>query len=90
MLKKLKSFLKEGDCDDKKLIEEVQKTVQELKTNDIRIQMLEMLSASKYVIPDALEAALNVVVEKLIGQGKVTDEVCDSIVYFIPVVGHKL
>ncbi|XP_021929847.1 rab3 GTPase-activating protein non-catalytic subunit-like isoform X2 [Zootermopsis nevadensis] len=67
LLKKLKVLLKEEDSDDK-LIEEVRKTVQELKTNDVRTQTLEILSTSKYITPDALDAALSVVVEKLIGQ----------------------
>jgi hypothetical protein len=75
LLKKLKAFLKEDDCDDKKLIEEVRKTVQELKTNDVRTQTLEVLSTRKYIIPDALEVAVSVGVDKLIGQGKITDEV---------------
>jgi hypothetical protein len=70
LLKKLKTFLKEGEYDDEKLIEEVKKTIQELKTNDIRIQTIEMLSTSKYIIPDALEVALSVVVDRMIAQGK--------------------
>lgn len=70
LLKKLKAFLKEGDYDDEKLVEEVQKTVQELKTNDIRSQAIEMLSMSKYIVPDALSIAVNIVVDKLIEQGK--------------------
>ena len=70
LLKKLKSFLKEGDYDDENLVEEVQKTMQELKTNDIRTQAIEMLSTSKYIIPDALSIAVNIVVDKLIEQGK--------------------
>jgi hypothetical protein len=69
-MKKLKDFLKEDDYDDDKLIEEIQKRVQELKTNDIRTQVIEMLSTSKYIIPDALEVALSVVVDKLTSQGQ--------------------
>jgi hypothetical protein len=52
------------------LVEEVRQTVQELKTNDIRTQAIEMLSTSKYIIPDALATAVNIVVDKLIEQGK--------------------
>lgn len=44
--------------------------MQELKTNDIRTQAIEMLSASKYITPDALEVALDTVVDKLTSQGK--------------------
>jgi hypothetical protein len=76
LLKKLKAFLKENDSDDEKLIEEVRKMVQELKTNDVRTQTLEMLSTSKYIIPDALEAALSVVIDKLTGQGKLMMKYC--------------
>lgn len=70
LLKKLKTFLKEGDYDDEKLVEEVQKTMHELKTNDIRTQTIELLSTSKYIIPAALSIAVNIVVDKLIEQGK--------------------
>lgn len=61
------------------MVEEVQKTMQELKTNDIRTQAIEMLSTSKYIIPDALSIAVNIVVDKLIEQGKLvlkTECVC--------------
>jgi len=80
LLKKLKTFLKEGDYGDEKLVEEVQKTMQELKTNDIRTQAIEMLSTSKYIIPDALSIAVNIVVDKLVEQGKLvlkTECVCE-------------
>jgi hypothetical protein len=76
LLKKLKAFLKENDSDNDKLIEEIQKRMQELKTNDIRTQAIEMLSTSKYITPDALEVALNVVVDNLISEGKLLLEVC--------------
>jgi hypothetical protein len=49
--------------------------MQELKTNDVRSQAVEMLSTSKYVTPDALEVALNVV-DNLISEGKLLLEVC--------------
>ncbi|PNF37324.1 hypothetical protein B7P43_G00463 [Cryptotermes secundus] len=68
LLKKLKAFLKENDYDNDRLIEEVQKRMQELKTNDIRTQAIDMLSTSKYITPDALEVALNIVVDKLTSQ----------------------
>ena len=70
MLKKLKTFLKEDEYDDFKLIDEVQKTIQELKTNEIRTQAVEMLSTNKHISPDALAAALDVIVDKLISQGE--------------------
>lgn len=89
ILKKLKTFLKEGDYDDEKLVEEVQKTMQELKTNDIRTQAIEMLSTSKYVIPDALSIAVNIVVDKLIEQGKLvlkTECVCFYVLLFYIII----
>ena len=70
MLKKLKTFLKEDDYDDEKLIDEVQKTIQELKTNEIRTQAIEMLSTNKHISPDALAVALDVIIDRLTGQGK--------------------
>ncbi|KAJ9600698.1 hypothetical protein L9F63_026164, partial [Diploptera punctata] len=68
LLKKLKTFLKEDEYDDDKLIDEVQKTVQELKTNEIRMQAVEMLSTNKHISPDALAVAIDVIVNKLVGQ----------------------
>ncbi|XP_047119989.1 rab3 GTPase-activating protein non-catalytic subunit [Schistocerca piceifrons] len=65
LLKKLKTFLKEVDFEDDRLLEEVQKTMSELKTNEIRLQAIEMLSSNKYSIPEALEIALNECVDKL-------------------------
>jgi hypothetical protein len=70
ILKELKAFIKKNDYDDDKLIEEIRKKVQELKTNDVCTQAIEMLSTSKYIIPDALEVALSIVVNKLTSQGK--------------------
>lgn len=89
LLKKLKAFLKEGDYDDEKLVEEVQKTVLELKTNDIRTQAIEMLSTSKYIIPDALSIAVNIVVDKLIEQGELvlkTECVCFNVFLFYIII----
>ncbi|PSN52085.1 Rab3 GTPase-activating protein non-catalytic subunit [Blattella germanica] len=68
LLKKLKTFLKEDDYDDDRMVEEVQKTMQELKTNEIRTQTVEMLSTNKHISPDALGIALDVVIDKLVGQ----------------------
>lgn len=85
LLKKLKAFLKAGDYDDEKLVEEVRKTVQELKTNGVRTQAIEMLSTSKYIVPDALSIAVNIVVDKLIEQGKLvlkTECVCCYVFLF--------
>jgi hypothetical protein len=55
--------------------------VQELKTNDVCAQAIEMLSTSKYIIPDALEAALSVVVDKLTSQGKLLLQACILLIY---------
>jgi hypothetical protein len=81
LLKKLKAFLKENDYDNDRLIEEIHKRMQELKTNDIYTQAIEMLSTSKYITPDALEVALNIVVDKLTSQGKLLLEVFILFIY---------
>lgn len=69
LLKKLKTFLKEVDCNNEQLIEEVQKTMLELKTNEIKLQTIEVLTSSKFSIPEALEVALNDCLDKLSDQG---------------------
>ncbi|XP_043278054.1 rab3 GTPase-activating protein non-catalytic subunit isoform X2 [Venturia canescens] len=57
LLKKLKTFIREEDFDDEKLIDQVTEVCTEIKTNEIRLQILEMLMHSKHVIPEALQVA---------------------------------
>ncbi|KAG7206612.1 hypothetical protein KM043_000293 [Ampulex compressa] len=65
LLKKLKSFLREEDFDAEKLIYETKTVCYELKTNEVRIQMIEMLMSNKNTIPDALIVAIDCFLEKL-------------------------
>lgn len=65
LLKKLKAFLREQEFDDEKLINEVTSSCMDFKTNEIRLQVVEMLMVNKHITPEALLAALNVFVEKL-------------------------
>lgn len=57
LLKKLKTFMREEDFDDEKLVDEVNSVCSEIKTNEIRLQILKMLIGSKFVIPEALQVA---------------------------------
>lgn len=81
LLKELKAFLKKNEYDNDKLIQEIQKKVQELKTNDVCTQVIEVLSTSRYIIPDALEVALSIVAEKLTTQGRLWLQICVLFIY---------
>ncbi|XP_058803180.1 rab3 GTPase-activating protein non-catalytic subunit isoform X2 [Phymastichus coffea] len=59
LFKKLKRFLREGEFDESKLIDEITNICLDLRTNDVRLQSIEMLMASKYITPDSLLAATN-------------------------------
>ncbi|XP_012253512.2 rab3 GTPase-activating protein non-catalytic subunit isoform X2 [Athalia rosae] len=65
LLKKLKSFLREEEFDNEKLINEVTSVCLDFKTNEIRLQVVEMLMVNKHITPEALLAALDVFIEKL-------------------------
>ena len=69
LLKKLKSFLREEEFDSEKLVEEVSNVCSEIKTNEIRLQILEMLMGSKHIIPEALRAAANCFLDALTDYG---------------------
>lgn len=57
MLRKLRTFLREEDFDEEKLVSEVTNTCLGLKTNEIRVQTIEVLMNSKHILPNALLAA---------------------------------
>ncbi|KAL6256765.1 hypothetical protein P5V15_011702 [Pogonomyrmex californicus] len=57
LLRKLRTFLREEDYDEEKLISEVTTICLGIETNEVRIQMLEILINSKHILPDALLAA---------------------------------
>lgn len=70
LYKKLKKFLREEDFDDGKLMNEITNTCLDLKTNEIRLQTLEMLMVNKHINPDALLAATNCFSKLLEDQSK--------------------
>lgn len=59
LLRKLRTFLREEDFNETKLVSEVADTCLGLETNEIRIQTLEVLMNSRHILPDALLAATN-------------------------------
>ncbi|KAL7296960.1 hypothetical protein TKK_0009400 [Trichogramma kaykai] len=59
LFRKLKMFLREEDFDEAKLVNEVTNTCLELKTNEVRLQTIEMLMMNKHITPDSLIAAIN-------------------------------
>ncbi|XP_033191137.1 rab3 GTPase activating protein isoform X2 [Bombus vancouverensis nearcticus] len=65
ILKKLKTFLREEDFEYEKLISEIESVCSDLKSNEIKVQTLEMLMSNKNIIPDALLAATNCFIKKL-------------------------
>ncbi|XP_067009859.2 rab3 GTPase-activating protein non-catalytic subunit isoform X2 [Anabrus simplex] len=69
-LKELKRFLKCGDHNEDKLVEEVRQTMEELRTSEVRAQALETLASSRHSSPGALQAAVRTCLDKLEGQGE--------------------
>lgn len=65
LLKKLKTFLREEEFEYEKLISEIENVCSDLKTNEIKVQTLEMLMSNKNIIPDALLTAINCFTKKL-------------------------
>lgn len=66
LFKKLKTFIREDEFDDDKLIEKISSICQELKTNEIRLQIIEMLMTNRHIIPDAFLIAVNTFISVLI------------------------
>nr|XP_012216087.1 PREDICTED: rab3 GTPase-activating protein non-catalytic subunit isoform X1 [Linepithema humile] len=64
LLRKLRTFLREEDFDEEKLVSEVTNTCVGLKTNEIRVQTIEVLMNNKHILPNALLAATNCFVIK--------------------------
>ncbi|XP_011867748.1 PREDICTED: rab3 GTPase-activating protein non-catalytic subunit isoform X2 [Vollenhovia emeryi] len=64
LLRKLRTFLREEDFNEAKLVSEVANTCLGLETNQVRIQTLEVLINSKHILPDALLAATDCFVAK--------------------------
>nr|CAD7424763.1 unnamed protein product [Timema monikensis] len=72
LLKKLKTFLREGNSDNELVTEEVRQTVRELRTSEVRLQALEILRSSRHTVPEALKVAADICVDKLALQGELT------------------
>ena len=70
MLKKIKAFLKQEDYSNSKLVEEMEKFAKELKTDEIRLQTIDMMMNNKHITNEAFKAVLNVFVEDLQTRGK--------------------
>lgn len=68
LLRKLKSILRENDLDDEQLAQEVGLSAAELKTEEVRKQMLTMLTLHKHITIDALEAALAVFTDRAMSE----------------------
>ncbi|CAL7946204.1 unnamed protein product [Xylocopa violacea] len=65
LLKKLKTFLREEEFENEKLVSEIENICSDLKTNEIKVQTLEMLLSNKNIVPDALLTAANCFSRKL-------------------------
>ncbi|XP_054006730.1 rab3 GTPase-activating protein non-catalytic subunit [Hylaeus anthracinus] len=65
LLKKLKTFLREEEFDEEKLVSNIHNVCTDLKTNEIRVQTIEMLMTNKNITPDALLTATNCFIKKL-------------------------
>ncbi|KYN19865.1 Rab3 GTPase-activating protein non-catalytic subunit [Trachymyrmex cornetzi] len=70
LLRKLRTFLREEDFNEEKLISVVTNTCLGLETNEVRIQTIEVLMNSKHILPDTLLAATNCFVVKREIEGK--------------------
>jgi len=64
LLRKLRTFLREEEFNEEKLVSEVTRTCTELKTNEIKVQTIDVLMNSKHILPEALLAATNCFVVK--------------------------
>lgn len=59
LYKKLKKYLREEDFNDDKLMNQITNICMDLKTNEIRLQTIEMLMINKHINPSVLLAACN-------------------------------
>ncbi|XP_015117604.1 rab3 GTPase-activating protein non-catalytic subunit [Diachasma alloeum] len=66
LFKKLKTFMREVEFDEDRLISQIKSVCSDLKTNEIRLQIIEMLMGNRHITPDALLAATDCFVNALI------------------------
>jgi len=64
LLRKLRTFLREEDFNEEKLVSEVTNICLGLETNEVRIQTIEILMNNKHILPDALLATTDCFVVK--------------------------
>ncbi|KAH0534432.1 rab3 GTPase-activating protein non-catalytic subunit isoform X1 [Cotesia glomerata] len=88
LFKKLKTFLREEEFDDDKLVLEVGNICKDLKTNEIRQQILENLITSRHIIPDVLIKVTEIFNEVLVEQEiecntKFLVQFCDQIKHVV-------
>lgn len=65
LLKNLKTFLRKEEYDDEKLASEIQSVCSDLKTNEIKVQIIEMLMTNRNITPGALLLATNCFIKTL-------------------------
>ncbi|XP_076178627.1 rab3 GTPase activating protein isoform X3 [Ptiloglossa arizonensis] len=85
LLQKLKTFLRVDEFDDEKLVSEIHNVCTDLKTNEIRVQIIDMLMANKNTIPDALLTATQCFIKKLEEYDKEEMEHTAKTLYFLTV-----
>lgn len=68
-MRKLKTVLRETELDEEQLAQEVGLLAAELKTAEVRKQMLSLLTSSRHVTVDALEGALGVFFDRASSAG---------------------
>ncbi|XP_047351529.1 rab3 GTPase-activating protein non-catalytic subunit [Vespa velutina] len=90
LLRKLKNFLREEDFDKEKLITEVCNVCLAIKTNEVRLQTLELLMNTKDILPDALLAATNCFAKTFDGSDLNIMESAAKIVYKLTVQLQKI
>lgn len=83
LLKNLKTFLRKEEYDDEKLASEIQSVCSDLKTNEIKVQIIEMLMTNKNITPDALLLATNCFIKTLGAYDKEEMEAAAKTLYFL-------
>ncbi|XP_076636420.1 rab3 GTPase activating protein isoform X2 [Colletes latitarsis] len=90
LLKKLKTFLREEEFDEEKLVSEIHNVCTDLKTNEIRVHVIEMLITNKHITPDALLAATDCFIKKLDEYDKEEMEYTTKTLYLLTIQLQQL
>ncbi|XP_066592229.1 rab3 GTPase-activating protein non-catalytic subunit [Prorops nasuta] len=83
LMRKLKTFMREEEYDEEKLIIEVTNVCLDIKTNEIKVQTLEMLINNKHTVPDALMAAVNCFTKKTIDYDDAEEDPTSKTLYHL-------